>query len=440
MTDNTRGVSALDRAHGMRLAGDVDGALRLSTALLQESDFAPGAAGLVARLLLDADHAVAAGEAAERLVEAYVRRGDLAAAVIAAQLGLEAGGYADHALRHIAEAFGKGSTRVADVAPAPPPLPRPIQVSAGLAKLSGEALRATAEKALSRFAKTKDPQAADTKLPRLPLFSALEPVVLVKLLGLLELRELAAKAHAIRQGEPGHEAFVLARGVLNVVRAGAKGDKVLAALGPGSIFGEMALVSDAPRAASVVAVEPAQLLVVSRAHLEALAQRDPTISEQLGNFCHGRMLSNLVRHSAILSAVEPAKRKLLIERFTTHRFQAGDAMVRQGEEAGCLWLIASGGVEVRSTDDEGDRVVLAELGPGDVVGEISMVLRRPANADVVAVHHTVALELTHERFSEAIREHPELLRELYDIATQREAETRSVVAQEALDVSDVVLL
>jgi CRP-like cAMP-binding protein len=118
----------------------------------------------------------------------------------------------------------------------------------------------------------------------------------------------------------------------------------------------------------------------------------------------------------------------------------GEVLLRQGEEGGSLFLIASGLVEIRSTDADGDRVVLAQSGPGDVVGEISLVLRRPATADVVAVHSTVALELTLAEFHEAIRQHPGLLQQLYEIATQREAETRSVVAQEARDVSDSVLL
>jgi CRP-like cAMP-binding protein len=118
----------------------------------------------------------------------------------------------------------------------------------------------------------------------------------------------------------------------------------------------------------------------------------------------------------------------------------GAVLVRHGEQAGKLFLIASGGVEVRGTDIEGDRVVLAQLGPGDVVGEISLVLRRPATADVVAVHTTVALELTHEQFEEAIHEHPGLLQQLYELAVKRDDETRSVVAQPAVDVSDTVLL
>jgi cAMP-dependent protein kinase regulator len=105
-----------------------------------------------------------------------------------------------------------------------------------------------------------------------------------------------------------------------------------------------------------------------------------------------------------------------------------------------LFLVASGLVEVRSPDVSGDPVVVAQLGPGEVVGEISLVLRRPATADVAAVHRTVALELTWTDFHDAIKEHPGLLAQLYEIATQREAELRSVVGQEARDISDTVLL
>jgi CRP-like cAMP-binding protein len=152
------------------------------------------------------------------------------------------------------------------------------------------------------------------------------------------------------------------------------------------------------------------------------------------------MVANLVRHSSILAAVDPTERQVLMDRFETRTFSAGDRLVTHGEEGGGLFLIASGTVTVSSEDADGDRIQITDLGPGDVVGEISLVLRRPATADVTAVHHTVALELSREKFQEAIKEYPSLLSELYELATTREDETKSVVAQEALDVEDIVLL
>ena len=431
------GVSALDRAHGLRLAGQTEAALRLALTVLEGTPGDAGAAYLTARLLLDANRPSLVEAVAPELIARLVRRGDLGAACACAALLHAAGGDRGLALAEIAHAFGAGSPRVGNAPALPPPLP---SAPGAPSKLSGEALLTAAERQLNQWSESLDPVPEDAPLPRLPLFGALAPSVLARLLGVLVVRDVPKGETVVRQGDDGREAFLLVRGVLNVVREEAGGPTVIAVLGPGALFGEMALVSQAPRAASVVSVEPAQLLSMGRAELQQLAQKDPTIGRELGRFCHRRMLTNLVRHSRILSAVAPDKRQDLMSRFVAHTFQPGEVLVRQGEEGGSLFLIASGLVEVRSTDADGDRVVLAQSGPGDVVGEISLVLRRPATADVVAMHSTVALELTLAEFHEAIRQHPGLLQQLYEIATQREAETRSVVAQEALDVSDSVLL
>lgn len=439
---NRPGVSQLDHAHHLRLAGDAEQSLRIGASILTAEPENFGAAALVARLLLDLGRAPAAGELAARLVDAHLRRGDLPGALVAAKYAQEAGGFAENALARIAEAFGKGSPRISSAAQLrPPPLPGDAQVAPHYAGLSGSALADAAEKVATRVAKAKDGVPADASLPELPLFSALDPSRLRKLLSRMQLVEHDTGAYAVKEGESGAQAFVLVRGVVNVVRRDGHGQPVLlATLGPGAIFGEMALVSEAPRAASVVAVEPVQLLAVGRPALEELAREDPAIGRELGAFCYGRMISNLVRHSALLAPVAPEARAELVRRFTSERFEPGQHLLRRGEESNRLFLIASGGVQVRGADADGERVVLAELGPGDVVGEISFVLRRPANADVIALHTTVALTLHRDPFSEVIRDHPALLRELYETAVQRDEETRSVVGQRASDASDVVLL
>ena len=439
-----RGISELDRAHGLRLAGDREAALRLAAATLEASPDDTGAAYLIARLLFELGQPDAVQATCLHAIARALRRAELGLACVCALLLQEAGGDRPKALERIAQAFGSDSPRVSDTAPvSPPPLPaRTLNLDAWAAK-SGGSLLSAAEQLLQRFCETEDSLPDDTPLPRLPLFGALESKLLSKLLALFVLREHAAGQTVMRQGEDGREAYLLVRGVLNVVREDAEkpGQNVLlAVLGPAALFGEMALVSQAPRAASVVSVEPAQVLAVGRNQLEVLARQDAAIGRELGAFCHRRMLTNLVRHSRILSAVAPEKRHDLMTRFTTRHFAPSEMLVRKDEEGGSLFLVASGLVEVRSPDAAGDAVVLAQLGPGEVVGEISLVLRRPATADVAAVHRTVALELTWNDFHDAIKEHPGLLAELYEIATQREAELRSVVAQEALDISDTVLL
>jgi CRP-like cAMP-binding protein len=437
----------LEEAWAHALAGENQDALRKAIALLEDDPMQLPAVAVLGRVLVAEGRTFAVGDAAEKLAGALVRRGDLPAAVSAARLADDAGGEGAKARKRIAEAFGKGSKRVADVSPAPPPLPATPAIDAALAKLSGDALLDRAEKALAAFVKAKDP-VEDGKVPGLPLFSALAPKPLERLLAAMAVRDVKEHGVALQQGVEGSEAFVVVRGTLRAERSVTRIDRttmnepptLLAVLGPGAIFGEMALVSDAPRAAAVFAQEPAELLVISRADLESLAVDEPAIGKELGAFCRARMIANLVRHSTILRAVPPEDREALMARFTARTFGAGETLVAEGAESEGLFLIASGAVRVSKPDADGEPLVLAELGPGDVVGEIGVVLRRPATASVRAVHPTVAMELTRDGFAAAIRAHPTLLTELYALATEREEETRTVVGQEVLDVGDVILL
>ncbi|MGD8863258.1 MAG: cyclic nucleotide-binding domain-containing protein [Myxococcales bacterium] len=431
----------LERARALRIAGETQDALRLAAAAVGADASDPGAALLLARLLDEAGRDEAAAEAAPRLVDAHVRRGDLPAARLAAELGDRTA-----ALGIIAEAFGAGSPRVQlDAAPAPPPLPRPVRLTPPLSEAQGEPLLSLCEQALSRFDEADDPVAADRPLPRLPLFGSLQATRLQRLLAAMTPRELAAGEAAVTEGEEGDAAYVVVRGALEVRRrgrggAGGDGGDLLAVLGPGALFGEMALVSSAPRAASAVASCPTELLVMTRAALEELAAEDQALARELSSFCHGRMVANLLRHGALLSAVPAAERATLMAAFSPRTFEAGEALVRAGDEPSALHLIASGAVQVRAPDAEGERVRLAELGPGDVVGEISLVLRRPANADAVASHRTLTLSLDRDGFHAVIDRHPALLKQLYDMAVHREAETRNILGQAPVDADDMVLL
>lgn len=428
----------LDRAWADALAGKEDDALRLAVAVVDEGPDQLSAVALLIRLLAQLGRTDAAEKACEPLVRAYVRRGDLPSAVAIAS---RAGKNAAKLRKHVATTFGKGSPRVADVSGSPPALPPDVTPGPDLAKASRPALLDRAEKALAAFVAWKDP-VPEGKVPGLPLFSALAPPALERFLGALTTRALKENARCLEEGAEGKEAFIVVGGTLRAERAADDDGEptVLAVLGPGAIFGEMALVSDAPRAASVIAQEPVEVLVVSRADLETLAKGEPIIGEELGRFCRGRMIANLVRTSSILSAAPPEDRAALMSRFETRHFEPGDVLVHEGKDVDALYLVASGGVRVTKKDADGETLVLADLGPGDVVGEIGVVLRRPATATVSASHPTVALALTRDGFEDAIKAHPTLLGELYQLATQRDEETRSVVAQEVVDVDGEFIL
>jgi cAMP-dependent protein kinase regulator len=202
-------------------------------------------------------------------------------------------------------------------------------------------------------------------------------------------------------------------------------DITLARLTNGALFGEMALLSRAPRAASVVACRPSILLVARREGLEVVAEKRPEVGIELAAHCRRRMVANLLKTSPVLLAVDPGSRPALVERFETRIFEKGDKLVDEGHDASGLHLIASGEVAIVGHEG-GEPFVIATVGVGDVVGEISVILRRRSNADVVAVHPTVTLHLPREDFIQLIREHPAVLAGLYLLAVERDEETSTV--------------
>lgn len=77
----------------------------------------------------------------------------------------------------------------------------------------------------------------------------------------------------IEEGAKGREFFVLVEGTVDVNRDGRK----LSTLGQGDFFGEMALVNEKPRSATVVATGPVRLLVITGQSFQRLLNDTPTI-------------------------------------------------------------------------------------------------------------------------------------------------------------------
>ena len=93
------------------------------------------------------------------------------------------------------------------------------------------------------------------------------------LAGAVSRRQVPAAAEIIRQGEPGDSCFMLRAGRAEVVVADADGERVVAKLGPGALFGEAALLTEAPRSATVRATVPCEVLELHREDLDELAGR-----------------------------------------------------------------------------------------------------------------------------------------------------------------------
>jgi len=110
-------------------------------------------------------------------------------------------------------------------------------------------------------------------LHRIPLFSGLDKRQLLRLGQLTDEVDVADGRVLMREGQQGDELFIVIQGTLRVEREG----QVIARRGPGEFVGEIALVDEGPRVATVVSDGPARLLVVGHHAFHTLMEEFPPI-------------------------------------------------------------------------------------------------------------------------------------------------------------------
>lgn len=350
-------------------------------------------------------------------------------------------------LRGVADLYALGSARLGrGVRLAPGDLAVPVPATLDLSRsIPLEQLAPHAERVASDLTGAAYPE----KLPPIPLFSELSAESFGAVLTALKLRRVRPGETVIAEGEPGQSFFVLARGEVKVTkqllsREMAQGGVVeLATLHEGSIFGEMALVSAAPRSATVTAVSDADLLEFDREALSAASREVGTLAAALDKFTRERLLSNLISTCPLFTPLDRKQRMDLVRRFTAHDVAPGVVILREGEPGRGLFVLLAGEVDVHKIDGV-EKVLLATLKPGDVFGEISMLHDQPANATVTAARQSTVLFLPREVFLRLVQAFPEIRDYVGQLSEDRLMDTRLLLEaghdEEVLEDIDVVLV
>ena len=119
-------------------------------------------------------------------------------------------------------------------------------------------------------------------LAKVPLFTGLSRRQLGRLLVKFFEKEYQQGEMIFLEGEPGKALFIVLSGQISICRALPQGDEeVLANLGAGAYFGELALIDDQPRFAGARAVEPSLLLILYRSDFEHLIEGHRALAIQV---------------------------------------------------------------------------------------------------------------------------------------------------------------
>jgi CRP/FNR family transcriptional regulator, cyclic AMP receptor protein len=132
----------------------------------------------------------------------------------------------------------------------------------------------------------------DTKvgvLRRAPLFEALSRKELVQLARVSEDLEVPSGKVLCKEGEVGHEFFVIVDGEVEITRDG----KRVATRGGGEFIGEIALLEDTPRMATVTAKTPLRLFVLTRKDFRHLVDENPSVHRKVFQTLAHRVVEQL---------------------------------------------------------------------------------------------------------------------------------------------------
>jgi len=137
-----------------------------------------------------------------------------------------------------------------------------------------------------------------TLLAKHPLFDNLSSEQLGKLTAYVRAVHLDEGVLVFEEGDAGDEFYFVATGRLNVLKLNARGMQAnLLTLMPGRIFGEMSIIDDAPRSATVRTASAVSLIAMSRGDFEKLGREHPAITlEIMRNVA--RLLSLYLRNAS----------------------------------------------------------------------------------------------------------------------------------------------
>ncbi len=255
---------------------------------------------------------------------------------------------------------------------------------------------------------------------RTPLFGELDPASLDTLVGDMKVLEVSEGAYVVRQGEPGSALYVVASGRLEALRRTPDRPEpvLVGTLGPGDFFGEISLVTALPRQASVRAVTAATLLEIDQELVVRLIQEHPTVVRVLLRFFMRRMVDILLRTSPVFRDLDETLQASFLEDFRFLEVEPGVRFIVQGRPIPGLFVLLAGKARVVVVDRSGSRV-LAELGPGDVVGETALLAGRRAVTNVETTAKCWMVFMPAKAFREKAILVPEVVRYLTRLWKER---------------------
>uniref|UniRef100_A0A8D0DPW5 Protein kinase cAMP-dependent type II regulatory subunit beta n=1 Tax=Salvator merianae TaxID=96440 RepID=A0A8D0DPW5_SALMN len=215
------------------------------------------------------------------------------------------------------------------------------------------------------------------------LFKNLDPEQMSQVLDAMFEKLVEGGEHVIDQGDDGDNFYVIDWGTYDIyVKCDGVGRCVGTYDNRGS-FGELALMYNTPRAATIIATSPGAVWGLDRVTFRRIIVKN--------NAKKRRMYENFIESLPFLKSLEVSERLKVVDVIGTKIYKDGEQIIAQGDTADCFFIVESGEVKItmkrkgKQDADENEAVEIARYTRGQYFGELALVTNKPRAASAFAL-------------------------------------------------------
>jgi lysophospholipid hydrolase len=261
-------------------------------------------------------------------------------------------------------------------------------------------------------------------LDSVSLFQGLGQEFLSAIATAVEPVHFSAHQICLQEGDRSDCLFVILSGAVRVMPRGAEASKnATIDLSRGTSIGEVGFLTCDKRSATVTTLDETCLLKLTRPAFDALILQFPRETAEVTNRivlgARKIHLSSALRRSELFGSVDAHVLHDLEAELDLINLASGETLFRRGEPGDAMYLIIAGRLRVSvplpNNTNEGianrdaHEKILAELHPGDTLGEMAVLTGEPRSASVYAFRDTQLARLSRDGFQRLLQKYPDVL-------------------------------
>jgi len=235
------------------------------------------------------------------------------------------------------------------------------------------------------------------------LFRSLETEQMGDVIDAMFERKVEPKDEVITQGDDGDNFYVIESGTYDIYVDVDGAPKCVGSYDSQGSFGELALMYNMPRAATIVATSEGSLWAMDRATFRRIILKNA--------FNKRKVYETLLENVPMLKTLEPYERMNVADALVSKRFEDGQCIIKQGDSADCMYFVEDGEVRIAAKKSEDDpEVEISRCTTGAYFGELALVTMKPRAASVYASGDTKVAVLDIQAFERLLGNCMELMK------------------------------